>query len=87
MGHDLTRQHRAASPRPTLADQLESITADFDALTQRARLGGHSARDFDEMEEGAQAIAAALVAVFRGTRTNPTNPPLYVSRDGTKAAW
>lgn len=87
MVHDPSRQHRVDQARPTIADQLERITDRFDALTHRARLGRLSAAEYHELEADAQAIAADLVTVFRGRPANPTNPPLYVSRDGTKAAW
>ncbi len=87
MAHDRTRQHRADQARPTIADQLESITGRFDTLTHRARLGRLTPAEYDELEADAQAIAADLVTVFRGRPAAPTNPPLYVSRDGTKAAW
>ncbi|MGT2515629.1 hypothetical protein ACVOMT_16595 [Sphingomonas panni] len=87
MAHDQSRQHRVDQARPTIADQLEHITDRFDALTHRARLGRLTPAQYDELEADAQAIAADLVQTFRGRRTNPTNPPLYVSRDGTKAAW
>lgn len=86
MVHDRSGQHRATRSRPTLADQLERITPRFDALTHRARLGG-TPHDFHEMEADAQAIAADIVAAFRGRRDNPVNPPRYVSADGTKAMW
>lgn len=86
MAHDRTRQHRADQARPTIADQLESITGRFDTLTHRARLGRLTPAEYDELEEDAQAIAHSLLEVFRARRI-PTNPPLFVSRDGTKAAW
>ncbi len=87
MRHNQPGQHRAAPPRPSLADQLESLTPRFDVLTQRARWGGLTPRDIHELESDAQAIAADLVAAFRGKRTDLTHPPLYVSADGTKAGW
>ncbi len=87
MAHVQSRQHRTAQAHPKLADQLERLTDRFDTLTHRARLGDVCPRQYDELESEAQAIAADLVAVFRGRPTTPTNPPLYVSRDGTKAAW
>lgn len=87
MAHDRSVQHRTDQARPTIADQLEGITDRFDTLTHRARLGRLTPAAYDELEADAQAIAADLVATFRGRRPNPTNPPLYVSRDGTKAAW
>ncbi len=85
--HTRSDHHRTAQARLNLADQLERLTDRFDRLTQQARLGEPTPDQFDEMESEAQAIAADLVAPFRGRRANPTNPPLYVSRDGTRAAW
>ncbi len=87
MHHHQSGQRRATRPDPNLADQLERITPRFDALTHRARLGGITPHDLHEMESEAQAIAADLVAAFRGRRANPINPPRYVSADGTKATW
>lgn len=87
MAHDQSRQHRADQTRPTIADQLDRATNRIDRLTHRARLGRPSVAAYDEMESEAQAIAALIVATFRGQRPNPTNPPLYVSADGQRAAW
>lgn len=87
MAHVQFPQRRTAQARPNVADQLESLTDRFDSLTHRARLGDLTPRQFDELESEAQAIAADLVAIFRGRRANPTNPPLYVSADGRTAAW
>lgn len=87
MVHVQSPQHRTAQARPKLADHLERLTDRFDRLTQRARLGDLTPDQFNELESEAQAIAADLVAPFRGRRANPTNPPLYVSADGTRAAW
>ncbi len=85
--HTRSDHCRTAQARSNLADQLERLTDRFDRLTHRARLGNPTPDQFDEMESEAQAIAADLVAPFRGRRANPTHPPLYVSRDGTRAAW
>jgi|GEM_PF-5995791 len=87
MAHDRTCQHRADQARPTIADQLERITDRFDKLTYRARLGRLTPAQYDELEADAQAIAGDVVRIFRGRTATPTNPPLFVSRDGTKAAW
>lgn len=87
MRHDQSGPHRVSQSRPTMADQLERITPRLDALTQRARLGGLRPHDYHELETEAQAIASDLVAAFRGPRAASLHPPLYVSRDGTKAAW
>lgn len=86
MVHNPSGQRRATQPSSNLADQLERITPRFDALTQRARLGG-TPNDLHEMEAEAQSIAADMVAAFRGRRDNPTHRPRYVSADGTKAMW
>ncbi|MEZ0495415.1 hypothetical protein [Sphingomonas sp. IW22] len=75
----------AAQARNAIADQLERITPQFDALTHRARLGIDSAAEYDELEAMAQAIARDIVAPFRGRR--PVHAPLYISADGRKAVW
>ena len=85
--HTRSDHRRTAQAHPNVPDQLERLTDRFDSLTHRARLGDPSPRQFDELESEAQAIAADLVAIFRGRRASPTNPPLYVSADGTRAAW
>lgn len=87
MAHDQSRQHRPVQARSNVPDQLENITDRFDALTHRARLGDMTPRLFEELETDAQAIAADLVEIFRDRPARPTNPPLYVSADRTKAAW
>ena len=76
-------------PRPNVADQLERLTPRFDQLTHRARLGPLTPALYHELEAEAQAIAAALVAAFRGACAEPRriNPPLYVSADGRSAGW
>lgn len=87
MAHDRSCQHRPVQARSNVPDQLERISDRFDVLTHRARLGAMTPRLFEELETDAQAIAADLVAIFRGRPSRPTNPPLYVSADRTKAAW
>jgi hypothetical protein len=73
-------------PRPNVADQLERLTPRFDQLTHRARLGPLTPRLYNELEAEAQAIAAEMVAAFRGP-VRPINPPLVVSKDGNSAGW
>lgn len=87
MAHVQSRQHRTAQARPNVADQLERLTDRFDRLTQRARLGDLTPDQFNELEGEAQAIAADLVVIFRGRPATPTNPPIWVSPDGTRMAW
>jgi hypothetical protein len=78
---------RSAQPNSNLADQLERITPRFDELTQRARLGGYSTDEYNELEELAQGIARDVLEPFRGTAGRAARPPLYISADGTKAGW
>lgn len=87
MVQDHSRQRRPVQARSNVPDQLERLSDRFDVLTHRARLGEMTPKLFEELETDAQAIAADLVAIFRGRQARPTNPPLYVSADGTKAAW
>ncbi len=88
MRHDVPQcGARPAQPNSNLADQLERITPRFDELTQRARLGVDSSDVYNELEEMAQGIARDILAPFRGTVSRPTNPPRFISADGTRAGW
>ncbi|WP_294328368.1 hypothetical protein [uncultured Sphingomonas sp.] len=87
MAHDRSCQHRIVQARSNVPDQLERLSDRFDVLTHRARLGEMTPKLFDELEADAQAIAGDLVAIFRGRKARPTNPPLHVSADGLKAKW
>lgn len=76
--------------RPSIADQLEGASHVLDLLIRDARLpprGRHDDRHAD-LEERAQAIAASIVAPFRGERP-PSAPPIAIAIDGNKstACW
>ncbi len=75
-----------AKPQPRLsaADQLDRLTPRFDDLVRQARLA-RTAADYNDAEEAAQALSRDIVFAFR--RSSPVNPPLFVSADGTSAAW
>jgi len=75
--------------RPSIADQLEQASHEFDLLIRDARLSPHSRHDHRhaELEERAQAIAASIVAPFRGARA-PSAPALATQTQGAKSsAW
>lgn len=76
-------------PSSTIVDQLDRVVPQLDRLIADARLGIPSTRTFDNLEERAQAIAAAIVASFR--RSAPaTRPPLHIERrpdGGASALW
>lgn len=79
-----------AQPHRHAADELERITHDFDRLVRDTRLGPRNQRQFDEFEERAQRIAAAIVAAFRGPAAAPSAKPLLLEEraDGSiRAAW
>jgi hypothetical protein len=68
--------------RPSLADQLENPRDGLDMLIRDLRLGTRFLQcDFDRAEERAQAIAAAIVAPFRGARP-ASAAPLHFESDG-----
>lgn len=73
----------AAKPQPRLSisDQVDRLTPEWDDITARARLGTGSVRDYEALEEMAQAFAGKLVAVFRGRSL--LHPAPRVSADGT----
>ncbi|BBF70209.1 hypothetical protein [Sphingomonas bisphenolicum] len=75
--------------RPSIADQLEGASHELDLLIRDARLSPdrrHDRRHAD-LEERAQAIAASIVAPFRGGRT-PSAPALAIETQGAKSsAW
>lgn len=80
-----------APPYAAIADRLDRIVPDFDALIRDARLGHPlSPRAYDALEERAQAIADALIAAFRGegARVFP-NAPVHapIARIGTGRLW
>lgn len=56
------------SPRGR-ADSLVRVSDQLDRLIADERLGTRSQREYDDREERAQAIAAALIAVYRKSVT------------------
>ncbi|WP_030540570.1 hypothetical protein [Sphingobium sp. DC-2] len=76
----------AKPTRPSIADQLERASHELDLLIRDARNIRHT-RDYDALEERAQAIAASIVAPYRGERP-PSAPPLAIETQGAKSsAW
>ncbi len=69
--------------RPPIADQLERASDELDLLIRDARLL-RDQRRYDALEERAQAIAASIVASFRGELA-PSAPPLWQERRGNRA--
>lgn len=80
----------AVSPtRPSIPDSLEYASDALDRLIRDARLPPRGRHDLahEALEERAQAIAASIVAPFRGPRA-PSAPPLAIEVRGSKAeAW
>lgn len=81
----------AATPtRPSIADQLERIVPAFDQLVYDARLIPHHGRHdkrLADLEERGQAIAASIVASFRGEQS-PSAPPIAIETQGNRSkAW
>ncbi|CAD7336084.1 hypothetical protein FIM10_04105 [Sphingomonadales bacterium 56] len=74
----------AKPTRPSIPDQLERASFEFDLLIRDARNIRH-ARDYDALEERAQAIAASIVAPFRGSWA-PSAPPLWIETRGDKSS-
>lgn len=74
----------AKPTRPSIADQLEQASHELDLLIRDARNIRHP-RDYDAQEERAQAIAASIVAPYRGSR-EPSAPPLWIETDGDKSS-
>lgn len=79
--------------RPSIADSLENASHALDVLIRDARLSQPrtSQRRHDlhhaDLEERAQAIAASIVASFRGASA-PSAPPLsFETRGDTARAW
>ena len=76
----------AKPTRPSIPDQLERASHELDLLIRDARNLRHQ-RDYDAQEERAQAIAASIVAPYRGSRS-PSAPPLAIETQGAKSsAW
>lgn len=75
---------RNPRPKAECADELERASASLDRLIGEARLGIRSQRQFDAMEETAQAIASRIVSAFRGP---PTAAPIAIeTRNGRTVA-
>ncbi|WP_328277723.1 hypothetical protein [Sphingobium sp.] len=77
----------AAKPtRPSIPDMLENASHALDELIRDARLpiprGRHDHRHGD-LEERAQAIAASIVASFRGSAA-ASAPPIMLETDGRR---
>lgn len=74
--------------RPSIPDQLEHASDALDRLIRDARLSPNRQRHdlrHDALEERAQAIAASIVASFRGDRA-PSAPPLSFETDGRRSS-
>lgn len=69
-------------PQPTdpIADGLEGVSGDLDALIARRRLGPRTAASLHDDEETAGELAALLLALFR--KPTSKNPPLRVTGRG-----
>lgn len=81
-------QHRTPT-RPSIADQLEGASRELDLLIRDARLSplGRPDHRHAALEERAQAIAASIVASFRGS-PKPSAPALAMETQGAKSsAW
>ncbi|MCW3837830.1 hypothetical protein ACFQ1E_17430 [Sphingomonas canadensis] len=72
--------------RPQIVDQVEDVRDELDLLVRDLRLGIRGAGHLDTLEERAQAIAAALVAAFRGDAGRPASVPVRLSRNG-RGVW
>lgn len=69
------------------ADDLELAIRDAEDLARALRRGARTAREVEDMEERAHAIAQAIVAPFRGPAARPSAAPIYISPDGRRAGW
>lgn len=77
----------AMPTRPSIPDSLEKASDALDRLIHDARLsprGRHDLRHAD-LEERAQAIAASIVAPFRGG-PSPTAAPLHFETNGRRSS-
>ncbi|MBB6191179.1 hypothetical protein FHS51_001401 [Sphingobium wenxiniae] len=75
--------------RPSIPDQLENASHELDLLIRDARVSPDQRHDrrHADLEERAQAIAASIVASFRGEVTRSA-PPLRMEVQGAKSsAW
>lgn len=79
----------AQPSRPSIPDQLERASHELDLLIRDARLSPvrHHGERHAALEERAQAIAASIVAPFRGEQRSSA-PPLAMETQGVKSsAW
>lgn len=68
------------------ANTLEQRSDELDVLIRDVRLGVRSQREFEQLADRAEKIAAGIRAVFRSaTPPEPVHPPLW--QQGGKAAW
>lgn len=73
------------APRSSPADRLDQLSDRLDLLIRDVRIGATSHRQHDTNVAEAEAIAAELRGVFRGTGPKPVNPPLWLGHG--KAIW
>lgn len=75
--------------RLSFADQLENASHELDLLIRDARLPSRVRHDLRHaaLEERAQAIAASIVAPFRGETAASAPPLAFETRDGKSKAW
>jgi len=77
-----------ANPFPPIADQLEQASHALDLLIRDARLPARDHADrHAELEERAQAIAASIVASFRGMQQPGARPLSFEANDQGARAW
>ncbi|KQN78555.1 hypothetical protein [Sphingomonas sp. Leaf62] len=70
-----------------LLDELERLTDEMDLLLACGRASIPSHRLVEELADEARRIARRLDEAARGGCRPLSNPPRYVSPDGTKAGW
>jgi len=75
--------------RLSIPDQLERASHELDTLIRDARLSPRQRHDqrHADLEERAQAIAASIVAPFRGECAPSAAPLAMEMRDGKLSAW
>ncbi len=71
----------------SLLDALERLTDEMDLLIARGRASIPSHRLVEELADEARGIARRLDEAARGGCRPLSNPPRYISPDGTKAGW
>lgn len=76
-----TRQRR--HPAPAIGDQLQRASADLDVVMREVHAGIRFQRQYDDLEERAQTIAASIVGAFRNRPApRPVHPPIGRTADG-----